>query len=115
MVDLVNVTCGSCDFEQMLLIGTSNLDQVYNDLNDDFNYYKIFYCPTHRAFANLETFNPNLSRQHFDNYTHHECPAKVGCTSVIEVEDTTRFTRDNSCPKCGNTSLKVTSKEMLDD
>jgi hypothetical protein len=56
-----------------------------------------------------------LSRQHFGNYTHHRCPTKAECTSLIEVEDVTRFTRDNPCPKCGSTSLKLTSKEMLWD
>lgn len=115
MVDLVDVTCGNCGFEQMLLFGTSNLDQVYNDLNDDFNYYRVFYCPVHQAFTNLETFNQDLSKMQTSNYAHYRCPTEPRCTRVIEVEDLIRFTQDYPCPKCGTNSLNLTTKEMLED
>jgi transcription elongation factor Elf1 len=116
MVDLVDVTCGNCDFEQKLLTGTSNPDQVYDDLNDDFNYYRVFYRPAHPpTFINLETFNQNSSQLLTHNYSNDQCPAELGCADLIVVEDMTTFTRDFPCPKCGRaSSLKIAIKEMIE-
>jgi predicted RNA-binding Zn-ribbon protein involved in translation (DUF1610 family) len=119
MVNLTDIACRNCGFEQMLLIGTSNFDQVYTDLNNDFNYYKVFYCPVHHVFANLEAFNQNLSQmQNRDYYIHNNtrCPADAGCTNAIELEDMVKFTQDFPCPKCGEaSSLTIRNKEMLED
>jgi hypothetical protein len=89
MVDLVQVICGNYGFEQMLVIGRSNPDQVYNDPNDDFNYYKVFYCPKHHAFINFETFNQNSSQLQAHICRNDQCQTETGCSGIIAAVDMT--------------------------
>lgn len=118
MVDLIGTKCQNCGFHQKLLVGTSNPDQVYNDLNDDFNYYKIFYCPKHNILTNVEIFNQSptilqqLEQQHNNNYWWS---AAADCEDSIEISDVEEIIRSEIiCPRWTRTKLKAEFEEMLE-
>ena len=112
MVDLTEIKCQNCDFNLKLLIGTSNLDQVYNDLNDDFNYHKIFYCPSHRIFTSLETFN--LNQFQLTDVLLYFHGVETGCANTIEIEDATKIPPNIPCPNCNRIALRFDSKNLIE-
>jgi hypothetical protein len=113
MVDLVRIKCQNCDFDLKLLIGTSNPDQVYNDLNDDFNYHKIFYCPSLGMFISLETFNLKSNQFQLANQLKGAFGTEAECPNSIEIHDAAEFPSDIPCPNCHVLPLRLERNNFL--
>jgi len=84
-MDVWHVKCSKCGYETKLNLGSTDLDQTYSDLNEDFAYYKLFLCKKENIFVSENVYN-----RHFDN----KCPADG--SELVPVEEIP----PKKCPKC---------------
>jgi DNA-directed RNA polymerase subunit M/transcription elongation factor TFIIS len=83
-MDVWHVKCSKCGYEIKLNLGSTDLDQTYSDLNEDFAYYKLFTCKIENIFVTA-----NVHNRQFDN----KCPADGSLLIPEEIPP-------KKCPKC---------------
>lgn len=99
-MDLWHVKCPKCGYEKKLNLGSTDLDQTYSDLNEDFAYYQLFICKKENVFV-----TGNVHNRHFDN----RCPADG--SELVLVEEIP----PKKCPRCkaDMTVKKISISELL--
>lgn len=85
IVDIWDINCSKCDYGCRLNVGSTELDQTFTDLNEDFAYYRLFLCREEKKFISA-----NIHDRHFDE----RCPADGSKLIAIDVPPRT-------CPECG--------------
>ena len=84
-MDVWHVTCSKCGYETKLNLGSTDLDQTYSDLNEDFAYYKLFICKKENVFV-----TENVHNTDFDN----TCAADG--SELVQVDEIP----PKKCPRC---------------
>lgn len=92
-MEVWHVRCGGCGYETKLSLGSTDLDQTYSDLNEDFAFFKLFTCKSEKVFVAV-----NIHDRHF----HGRCPADGSELVPAEVPP-------SACPRCG---AKIAHKRL---
>ncbi len=80
-----HVKCDKCGYEAKLNLGSTNLDQTYSDLNEDYAYYKLFVCKKENVFVTENVYN---------RYFNNKCPADG--SELFPIEEIP----PKKCPRC---------------
>lgn len=83
-MDIWHVKCDNCGYEKKMNVGSTDLDQTYSDLNEDFAYYKLFICRKENVFVTGNVLNGQFNNR---------CPADGD--ELVPVEMPPR-----KCPQC---------------
>lgn len=86
-MDIWHVKCSNCGYETNLLLGGTDLNQTYSDLNEDFSFYSLFICKQEKIFVTVNTHDAQFNGV---------C-AKDG-SKLVPVEEAP----PKKCPKCNN-------------
>ncbi len=92
-MELWHVKCNSCGYEATFNLGSTDLDQTYSDLNEDFAYYRLFACKVEKNFLSADVHN-----RHFDN----KCPSDGSELVPVEMPP-------DKCPRC---DAKIAPKRL---
>jgi hypothetical protein len=95
-MQLLEIYCPSCGYRVSLLVGTQQPSQTYSDLNEDFAFYQLFFCPADKSLHSM-----NVHDREFEAY----CPEHA--TKMEPLPDV-----PTSCPVCGG-PIEVVKKDIL--
>ena len=84
-----HLQCTRCRYEASVEVGSYTPEESYNDLNEDFSYFKVFVCPFHKGWLYRDV---------------HDRGFDGTCLSDGERLVAAPVPAD-SCPKCGGAVL----------
>ncbi|MHA2408230.1 MAG: hypothetical protein ACXACA_07655 [Candidatus Ranarchaeia archaeon] len=59
-MDLYELSCPKCGYKKRVLLGTQESKETLSDLNEDFAYYQLYYCPIGKEYHSRDTSDPEF-------------------------------------------------------
>jgi hypothetical protein len=94
-MELWKLKCKICKYATHVLTGTSESDQTFSDLNEDFSYYRVYECANDKTLLSINVWDSEF----FGKCPEHE-------TKLHKLKSL-----PESCPKC-NSKLEAAKLEM---
>ncbi|MHA2060442.1 MAG: hypothetical protein ACW976_06670 [Candidatus Ranarchaeia archaeon] len=59
-MELYELSCPKCGYKKRVLIGTHESKDTFSDLNEDFAFYQLHYCPIGKEYHSRDTSDPEF-------------------------------------------------------
>jgi hypothetical protein len=90
MMQIYHFICKSCGYEAKLPVGSSDLDQILTDTNEDYADYHLFVCKKEAKFVHADIHNREFEGK---------CPSDGS-----DLKEMPELPSDK-CPRCNHASL----------